>query len=272
MLSENPAIPLRLERVALEAARAGLRAVRAVTVTGSLNIYTKSGVHDLVTDADQAADAAIANAIRGLRPDDAILTEENGLVDGTSTLRWVVDPIDGTANYVYRRLDWAISVGVKQGERPIAGAVIRSDGRWVTGGAEGVRTGSDRDHFGDAVSALRQTQRPAEAILGIGLPHNLTKRQLALRYLTSLVPYLRGIRVVGSAATELAAVALGECDAYLGFALAEWDSAAGESIVKAAGGVARHDTLAHELPVLGAGNVMLVDAITDLVRAQASNL
>ncbi|MEP6562340.1 MAG: inositol monophosphatase family protein, partial [Nakamurella sp.] len=127
--------------VALAAARAGAAAIRSVA-TGELGTQFKSGSHDMVTAADKASERAVIESIRLVRPDDSILGEEGGVHRGTSDVRWLIDPLDGTANFVYGRADYAVSVGAERAGRPTAGAVIRpAHGQWVVAGRDGVSAG-----------------------------------------------------------------------------------------------------------------------------------
>ena len=123
--------------IALTAARAGAAAIRLVIGTGQLGTRFKSGGHDMVTAADKASERAVIDAIRTARPADSILGEEGGAHQGTTDVRWLVDPLDGTANFVYGRADYAVSVGAELAGEPSAGSIIRpADGQWVTSRGE----------------------------------------------------------------------------------------------------------------------------------------
>jgi len=133
MTAHEPGIHERpLAGLALRAARAGAAAIAGVVARGEVRPDVKTGAHDLVTAADRASEAAIIEVIRAERPDDAILGEESGAHPGNSGTRWLVDPLDGSANFVYGRADYAVSVGVESAGAIVAGAIIRpSDGRWM---------------------------------------------------------------------------------------------------------------------------------------------
>jgi myo-inositol-1(or 4)-monophosphatase len=228
--------------LALRAARAGAAAIHAVVDAGGVRTDFKSGGHDLVTTADKAAEAAIIDVIRSARPDDAILGEEGGAHPGTSASRWLVDPLDGTANFVYGRADHAVSVGVETGGAITAGAIIRvSDGRWAAAAAGTASVGVTASTSGTTSSmpfqpSVNQHVPAAEALVSFGLPYDLAARQRVFGIIAALIPQIRGVRIAGSAACDFLALAHGECDAFIGCGLAEWDTAAGQAIASASGG------------------------------------
>ena len=258
-----------LGAIALTAARAGAAAIRAVVDTGRLGTQFKSGGHDMVTAADKASEQAVIDAIRAARPADSIIGEEGGVHHGTSGVRWLVDPLDGTANFVYGRADYAVSVGAEQAGERCAGAIIRpADGQWIMAGSSGVSAGREpRPGSGQAdlgPPAVRQCSL-GDALVAFGLPYSLTARRQALTVVAALVPRLRGVRVIGSAASDLAAVALGQCDAFVGFGLAEWDTAAGQAIVQAAGGSVCQVDLQSGTKTLIAGSTAVIDGLMALI-------
>ena len=169
------------------AARAGAAAIESVVAAGDVRIDYKTARHDLVTTADRASEAAIVGVLRSARPDDTILAEETGLHEGPSGVRWLVDPLDGTINFVYRRSDYAVSVAAEHGGVLLAGAIVRpADGRCVvTAGDE--LTASDEadsapdvnagDGGGAAVTSRTLTlARPVDvpdALVAFGLPYSL---------------------------------------------------------------------------------------------------
>lgn len=266
----DPAPRPDLGPIALTAARAGAAAIRSVIDTGQLGTQFKSGGHDMVTAADKASERAVIDAIRAARPDDSIIGEEGGVHHGTSGVRWLVDPLDGTANFVYGRADYAVSVGAELGGEPFVGAIIRpADGQWIMAGGSGVRAGREpRTGHGrpdSPVPAVRKCSLD-DALVAFGLPYSLSARRQALTVIAALVPRLRGVRVVGSAASDLAAVALGQCDAFVGFGLADWDTAAGQAIVIAAGGAVRQADRQSNTKTLIAGSTAVVDGLVALMN------
>lgn len=107
-----------LADVALRAAEAGVAAITSTLHMAALEIGSKSATHDLVTTADRASEAAILSVIRRARPEDPILGEETGSDPGSSDTCWFIDPLDGTANFVYGRAGWAVSVGARSPTNP----------------------------------------------------------------------------------------------------------------------------------------------------------
>ena len=252
--------------IALQAAQAGAAAIARVRGAGPLEPVFKSGSHDMVTAADRAAEQAVVDTIRAVRPDDPILGEEGGSRVGTTDVQWVVDPLDGTANFVYGRADYAVSVGVRVGGVPVAGAIVRPDhGQWVRGGPDGVAAGRDGEPGAPSASLDRPGIELSTALVAICLPYDLAARRRVLAVAADLAERVRAIRVMGSAAGDLAGVVLGQCDAVLGFGLAEWDVAAGEAIVRAAGGSVRRLDSTAGLPVLISGPPSLVDALAGAI-------
>jgi myo-inositol-1(or 4)-monophosphatase len=265
-----------LGELALQAAQAAVRAIHDIQSHGNVPTQNKSGTHDLVTAADRAAEDAVLAAILAARPEDAFLGEETGARNGTSGTRWLVDPLDGTANFVHGRSDYAVSVAAEVDGRIQAGAIIRpADGRWAMADGDTLHHGRGNVSKGLAASevptsAVAPTRAPAvglaESLVSFGLPYPKTQRQNALSLIQGLIPAVRGIRVLGSAACDLLAVALGQADAFIGCGLAEWDTAAGQALVIAAGGTVGRLRTRH-FEVLIAGSQSLV---TDLsVRVEA---
>ena len=251
MTAHEPGIHERpLAGLALRAARAGAAAIAGVVARGEVRPDVKTGAHDLVTAADRASEAAIIEVIRAERPDDAILGEESGAHPGNSGTRWLVDPLDGSANFVYGRADYAVSVGVESAGAIVAGAIIRpSDGRWMLADviASEIAVGAELSPPQTTKLAGRQhvsaspndEAHAADALVSFGLPYAMSARQAALAIIRDAVPHVRGVRIAGSAACDFLAWAHGECDAFVGCGLAEWDTAAGQAIVLAAGGAVR---------------------------------
>jgi myo-inositol-1(or 4)-monophosphatase len=133
-------IPVNLRELALKAARSGAEAI--AEVRGGLKTDAKQASHDLVTSADRASEQAVLQVLRSARPDDAVLGEERGEHPGTTRLRWLVDPLDGTANFIYGRAGWSVSVGAEIDGQPAVGAVVcPADGRWAAADPGGVDAG-----------------------------------------------------------------------------------------------------------------------------------
>lgn len=254
--------------LALAAARAGAEAIARVVHRGDLGVAQKSAAHDLVTTADRAAEEAVLRLLRAARPDDAVLAEESGRHAGSSGLRWLVDPLDGTANFVYRRADYAVSVAAEREGVPVAGAILRpADGRWVATSADGLRTSG----AGTVSLGSPETGSPREALVSFGLPYALDQRRRTLALMGDLATHIRAVRVIGSAACDFLALVHGECDASVTVGLAEWDTAAGLALAAAAGGSWEHVDLTEDLRVLVAGPPPLVRRLAELVRQESAH-
>lgn len=198
-----------------------------------MEIREKSAAGDLVTEIDRAGERAIVEGILAARADDAILGEEGTDRAGTSGVRWVIDPLDGTASYVRGYPGYAVSIGIEVDGRPAVGVVEDALGR-VTVGVAG--RGAERDG-----RPVRPSERStlAESVLATGFGYDPEMRIREARTLTELIGRVADIRRSGSAAVDLCAVACGEVDAYFELHLAPWDTAAGAVVVEAAGAVFR---------------------------------
>ena len=214
-------------------------------------VATKSSPTDVVTEADQAAEALIRGLIGEKRPGDRILGEEGGETGpggtggqgGRSDVRWIVDPLDGTVNYLYGLPDWAVSVAAEVDGTVVAGAVFvpRRDelysarlghGAWLSSGALDWR-GEDT---GSPVRLACNRDVPlAQALVATGFGYEAGRRQVQGDVLRAVLPRVRDIRRGGSAAVDLCSVASGTVDAYYERGVNLWDIAAGGLIAAEAG-------------------------------------
>lgn len=220
---------------------------------------TKSSEVDVVTVMDRRSEELLRARIAAARPDDAILGEEDGASAGTSGLTWVIDPIDGTVNYLYGHPFYAVSVAVCVGDTaregawlPVAGAVAvpELDRTYVAGhgqGAEVVDRAGRRRPL--AVSGCKRLEL---ALVGTGFGYEADKRREQGQMLASLLPRVRDVRRAGAAAIDLCFVAEGILDAYYESGINAWDQAAGQVIATEAG------ALMSGMPGLPAGKTMAV--------------
>jgi fructose-1,6-bisphosphatase/inositol monophosphatase family enzyme len=208
---------------------------------------TKSSPTDVVTEMDRRAEALIRSRILAERPDDAILGEEEGQTGDTAgaPARWVVDPLDGTVNYLYGLPDWAVSIaaevgwaeGGEVGRKIVAGAVfvpVRGEmfSAFTGGGAWLEAAGGEpaRLRCGPGVP-LRQ------ALVGTGFGYLPARRRVQGEVVAALLPKLRDIRRIGVASVDLCAVAAGRLDGFYERGLNYWDWAAGALVASEAGAV-----------------------------------
>ena len=220
--------------VAIEAAELAARLRReGVEVAG-----TKSSPIDIVTAADRATEERIRSRLAELRPGDGFLGEESGAERGTTGLTWVVDPIDGTANYLYDLPNWSVSIAVVEGDPDpsswtvLAGVVAAPALQEVYTAAAG-----EGAFLGDRRLAVRPPAPLDRALLATGFHYTQEIRATQIRVAAGLLPRIRDLRRAGGAALDLAAVAAGRLDGYFERGLNPWDQAAGGLLVREAGGV-----------------------------------
>lgn len=211
---------------------------------------TKSSPTDVVTEMDTASERVIKAAIRRHRPEDGFLGEEGGTEAGASGVRWVIDPIDGTVNYLYGLPAWAVSIGAEVGGRTVAGVVLAPRlGELYTavlgGGA----------WLGDRRLRVAEPTGLDRALVATGFGYRAERREVQGRIVAGLVGRVRDIRRAGSAALDLCAVAAGRVDGYFERGTQEWDRSAGALIATEAGARVEgfHRAPASESMVLAAG-------------------
>lgn len=197
---------------------------------------TKSSPTDVVTELDRASEELVGRRLREARPDDGVLGEEGSDVIGSSGVRWVVDPLDGTVNFLYNLPNWAVSIAAEVHGEVIAGVVhapamgltylaTRGGGAFrldATGTAGPPLTGS-------TVTDL------AAALVATGFGYTVPRRQSQVAVLTRVLPRVRDIRRLGAASLDLCAAAAGQLDAYYERGLHPWDHAAGGLVAAEAG-------------------------------------
>ena len=196
-------------------------------------VGTKSTPTDMVTEVDREAEALLVRRILAARPSDAILGEEGANQAGTSGVRWVLDPLDGTTNYLYGYPPYAVSIGVEVDGVTVAG-VVHDASR-----AETYTAARDGGAFmnGRQITVSNEERIP-HTLLGTGFGYDVEGRRKQAAIVARLLPQVRDIRRSGSAALDLCSVASGRLDGYYEFGLNEWDRAAGILIVQEAGGLA----------------------------------
>ncbi len=213
-------------RLALDAGRLTLDMRREASVDPD----RKSSVGDLVTVADRASEALIVSGILSARPDDAILGEEGADRPGTSGFRWIIDPIDGTTNYVYDLPGYTISVAVEFRGTTIVGVVYdpKADECFAARRGNGA-TLDDRP-----IACSTQTEFD-HCVLGTGFGYQSDQRRRQAEILIDILPKVANLRRLGSAALDLAYVGAGRIDGYWESGLNAWDAAAGALIAGEAG-------------------------------------
>ena len=219
-------IAVRASEFALDARRVG------VSVAA-----TKSSATDIVTAVDRDAETLIRSLILDARPDDGIVGEEDVAHIGTSGIDWVVDPIDGTVNFLYGIPAWAVSIAVVEGAAggavggtTLAGVVVNP----VTGEVFEASAGGGARVGGHAL-AVNAHVPLGSALIGTGFGYAAERRREQAEVLLDLLPKVRDIRRIGSAALDLCALAAGRLDGYYERGLNAWDHSAGALIAREAG-------------------------------------
>jgi myo-inositol-1(or 4)-monophosphatase len=222
--------PAELLTLALDVAREAGDGLLQRRRRGHLTWSSKSTPTDVVTEADTAAEDLIQRRLLAARPDDALLGEEGSDVSGTSGVRWVVDPLDGTVNYLYGLPGWAVSIAAEVAGSAVIGVVVvptYGEEFWAVRGS-----GAFRDGEPVRVSTCETLDA---ALLGTGFAYDARRRAAQARWVAEVLPQVRDIRRFGSAAVDLCAIACGRLDAYAEQGLAPWDRAAGVLIASEAG-------------------------------------
>ncbi len=190
----------------------------------------KSSSTDLATEADRASEHLIVGAVRKARPDDAILGEEGSDHAGTSGLTWIIDPIDGTTNFVYGFPCWSVSVAVADATGALAGAVYDPSRDETFTAARGHGAALDGRGLGPLV-----TTPLSESLIGTGFGYSAENRSAQARLLPVVLPRVRDIRRAGAASLDLCYVGAGRLNGYYEAGLHPWDRAAGLLVATEAG-------------------------------------
>jgi myo-inositol-1(or 4)-monophosphatase len=231
MGSSRPTAEELLE-LALEVAREAAGTARRMRAEGVSAVATKSTATDVVTAADRAVERQVVGALGAARPEDAVLGEEYGTAAGSrpGAVRWILDPIDGTVNYLYGLPQYAVSLAAELDGEVVAGVVrnAATGDEWTaTLGGGAWRDG--RRLAGSTVTDLGQ------ALVATGFGYDAARRAHQAGVLAGLITSVRDIRRFGAAALDLCLAAEGSVDAYYEKGLQHWDHAAGGLIAAEAG-------------------------------------
>lgn len=200
---------------------------------------TKSSPTDVVTEMDRRSEELIRSRILAARPSDAILGEEGGLIGnaGNAPVLWVIDPLDGTVNYLYGLHDWAVSIAAEVAGEIVTGAVyVPARGELFSA----VKGGGALLESADGESKLHcNTGVPLErALIGTGFGYLAARRKVQGEVVAAMLPQVRDIRRIGVASIDLCAVAAGRLDGFYERGLNYWDWAAGALVAAEAGAAA----------------------------------
>ncbi len=224
-------------------------------------VQVKSSPTDIVTQLDRAAEQLIRDRLLAARPADAILGEEGGET-GHGSVRWIVDPLDGTVNYLYGLPDWAVSIAAEVDGAVVAAAVCVPLRRAMFTATLGGGAWLESEWNAGPLRLACNSGIPlASALVATGFGYAASQRAVQGQVAAAVLPQVRDIRRTGSAANDLCSVAAGYVDAYYEQGVHEWDIAAGGLIAREAGAV---------MGGLGgrtAGEAMTVAAAPELFRA-----
>lgn len=249
-------------QIAAEAA-----ALVAERARGSVTVSaTKSSGADLVTEADRAAEELIRKRLTELRPHDGVLGEEGGSQAGASGITWIIDPIDGTTNFVRGMTDYAVSVAAAYGTDPhswqlLAGTVHAPARQEAWSAGLGLGTWRDQHRL--------WLERPAAldaSLVATGFAYRPEQRVEQAGLLRHVMAHISDIRRLGSAAVDLALIAEGQVDGFFEQFLNPWDVAAGLLLVTEAGGTYRHVPGLSAEPIVVAGHPEMCEALENLLH------
>jgi myo-inositol-1(or 4)-monophosphatase len=231
-----PPDPRALLELAVATAREAAELVARGRATASEHVDVKSSPVDVVTAVDTASEELIVRRLLAARPDDGVLGEEGAAREGTSGVRWVIDPIDGTVNFLYDLPSYAVSIAAESDGEVVAGVVLNvATGELFTAIKDG---GAHLSTPARPEPVQLTGSRPASlehTLVATGFGYRVEQRQAQGAVVAALLPRVRDIRRHGSSALDLCAVAAGRTDAYYELALKPWDYAAGALVAAEAG-------------------------------------
>ncbi len=191
---------------------------------------TKTSDTDMVSEIDRASERLIVEALRAARPGDGIIGEEGTADDGTTGVRWVIDPLDGTTNFLYGLPVFAVSIAAEvdgQGEVGVVADPVHGETFAAVRGRGATRNGA-------TIRCSAQADL-ATALVGTGFSYEMQRRVSQAQVLTHVLPSVRDVRRAGAASVDLCWVACGRLDGYYEKGLQPWDLAAGALVAREAG-------------------------------------
>ena len=219
--------------IAVRAARKAGSIINRAALAGGLQVRAKQA-NDFVTQVDREAEAAIIEAVRKSYPDHAVLGEESGALNSEGAeYRWIIDPLDGTTNFIHGFPQYCVSIGIEHRGALTHGVVYDPVRNELFTASKG------RGAFlNDRRIRVSKCVRLQDALVGTGFPYReLGRVDLYLRQLRNLMENASGVRRAGAAALDLAYVACGRLDAFWEMGLSPWDMAAGALLIQEAGGL-----------------------------------
>lgn len=227
------------------------------------SIGTKSTANDMVTDVDRATEQFLVDAILDRFPNDSVVGEESGERKGNSGRSWIIDPIDGTTNFIYGFPAFSVSIGVKEKEELVAGAVFNipeSALYWA-----GKEMGAFKNN---SPIKVREPVDHSNSLIGTGFGYSSRRRVAQSKFLSTIIGEIRDIRRAGAASLDLCYLAEGRLDGYYEAGLWPWDFSAATLIVREAGGIVKgldSPEPTSELTV-ATSNISLCNFLTERIR------
>jgi myo-inositol-1(or 4)-monophosphatase len=188
----------------------------------------------MVSDADRDAEGVIERILLGARPDDGLLAEEGAESEGTSGRSWVVDPLDGTTNFLYGFPAWAVSVALEDSGGALVGVGCDPVRDETFAAARGLGS-----RLNDEPIEVNEPERLGSALIATGFGYDAERRRVQAQKLVEVLPGVRDVRRAGAASLDLGWVAAGRLDGYYVRGLKPWDWAAGRLVLAEAGGAVR---------------------------------
>lgn len=253
---------------AINAARIASRIiVRSIGRLESHHISEKNR-NDFVTEVDKLAEKEIINALSKAYPDHKFIAEESGITEGNEDFVWIIDPLDGTTNYIHGIPHFAISIALQYKGKLEHGVIFDPirDELFVASRGDGAR-------LNDRRIRVSNQNKLESSLIGTGFPFKNPKNvPIYLRMFETMLPQVSGLRRAGSAALDLAYVAAGRLDGFWEMGLSSWDMAAGTLLIQEAGGLAGDFSGTENQMETGniiAGNPRIFKALLQLIRPVA---
>ncbi|HEX8922161.1 MAG TPA: inositol monophosphatase family protein [Pyrinomonadaceae bacterium] len=212
------------------AARLAAKVHRSALERGGFEVQAKGSTTDLVTEIDREAERKMVEAIQARRPNDSIVGEEGASIEGDSGVRWIIDPLDGTTNFIHGYPAHSVAVGVEiEGRRKLGVVQNTFSNRIYAGIVGGLATCDER------AIAVRHERALANALVATGFLPDASVRLLQADLLREVLPRVRDIRRSGCPSLDICDVASGSLDAFYECGLGQWDIAGAAAIAEAAG-------------------------------------
>ncbi len=228
---------------------------------GKFNFDTKRSTFDLVTEIDRQAEGELVTAIRAARPNDEIVGEEGTNFSGSSGVRWILDPLDGTTNFIHQYPAYSVAVGIEIAGRRVIGVVHDTFSNRVYAGVVGEGATCDGKPL-----AVRNEGNLQQALIGTGFLPDADVRRLQAHLLREILPRVRDVRRSGCPSLDICGVAAGTLDAFYECGLGQWDIAAAAAIAEAAGAkILLLNSRVLPNPFLVAANTKLMSAMVALL-------